>query len=664
MNESVARQMDALIEKIEYHRQRYYGEDNPEISDSEYDKLERELQELEAAHPDLVRPYSPSFRVGGVVSGQHPVLPHRHPMLSLENSYHREDLMRFVTRCVNAVGHELSFAAELKIDGLSLSLTYENGVLARAITRGDGKEGEEVTANAKTIDRLPLRIPAWSELAEVEIRGEVYLSKSAFEALNDRRLEEGLPLFANPRNAAAGTLRMLDSGEVARRKLAIFVYQVIGKFPDAANTHLGRLQNLADLGFPVNPHNREVTKTDEWPELIDQWQTMRNELDYDTDGIVVKVNDPAYYDEIGYTTKFPKWATAYKFPAEQASTQITDITVQVGRTGVLTPVAHFEPVSLAGTTVTRATLHNYDEIRKKDIRIKDWVFVEKGGDIIPKVLKVIEEKRPADAVPTEIPSTCPRCGAKTFRDQDQVAVRCDNLACPAQLERRIRHFASRNAMDIQGLGKERVEQMVSLGLVKDFPSIYRLDDAALRKLDRVGDKWIGNLLENIEASKAQPFSRLLFAVGIPMIGEKVAEQLVETFGSYQALSQAEVPAIAAIHGLGEKVAESLVEHLQMPSYIEAFQAFAELGLKLEAERKEVGEQPLEGKTIVVTGTFENYSRKSITQALKDLGASVTSSVTKNTDILLAGEKAGSKLAKAQALDIEIQDEEWIRQWEK
>ena len=664
MNDPVAQKMDALIEQIEHHRQRYYGEDNPEISDAEYDALEKELLELEAARPDLVRPYSPSFRVGGIVSGQHPVLPHRHPMLSLENSYHREDLMRFVTRCVNAVGHELSFAAELKIDGLSLSLIYENGILTRAITRGDGKEGEEVTVNAKTIRGLKLRVPAWSEIEEIEVRGEVYLSKSEFAALNERRLGQDLPLFANPRNAAAGTLRMLDSGEVANRKLAIFIYQVIGDFPDAADTHLGRLQNLAGLGFQVNPYNREVTKSSEWPELIDEWQGMRNELDYDTDGIVVKVNDPAYYDEIGYTTKFPKWATAYKFPAEQATTQINDITVQVGRTGVLTPVAHFEPVSLAGTTVTRATLHNYDEIKKKDIRVGDWVFVEKGGDIIPKVLKVILEKRPADSKPTEVPKTCPRCGAETVHPKGEVAVRCDNLACPAQLERRIRHFASRNAMDIQGLGKERVEQMVALGLVTDFPSIYRLDDPALRKLDRVGDKWIGNLLENIEASKKQPFSRLLFAVGIPMIGEKVADQLVDTFGSYKALTEADPPAIAAIHGLGEKVAESLAAHLKMPSYIEAFEAFGQLGLKLEAERKEVGEQPLTGKTIVVTGTFENYSRKSITDALKDLGASVTSSVTKNTDILLAGEKAGSKLAKAQALGIEIQNEEWIRQWEK
>ena len=660
---SVADRMDELIEQIEYHRQRYYRDDDPEITDAEYDALERELRELEAANPTLVRPHSPSFRVGAGISESHEVVAHQHPMLSLDNSYDRIELLKFVERCQTAVGHELAFSAELKIDGLSLSLVYQNGIMQRAVTRGDGKVGEVVTANARTLRSLPLHVAAWKAVAEIEVRGEVYLPRSAFKELNERRLKEELPLFANPRNAAAGTLRMLDSSEVAKRGLDIFIYQIIGSFPGMPATHFETLKAMGDLGFPINEETQVVTDPAAWEPLIENLQNRRAEFDYETDGIVVKVNDPAYYDEIGYTTKFPKWATAYKFPAEQGTTRILDITIQVGRTGVLTPVAHFEPVALAGTTVTRATLHNFDEIEKKDIRIGDWVFVEKGGDIIPKVVKVITSRREGDLQKFPLPKSCPRCGAETVRVEDQVAIRCDNLACPAQLERRIRHFAGRNAMDIQGLGKERVQQMVEAGILKDLHGIYKLNDQQLRNLERVGDKWISNLLEQIEGSKAKPFSRLLFAVGIPMVGEKVAEQLVEAFGSYEELCKASHEKIAAIHGLGEKVAEALATHLAMPSYQEAFKAFEAAGLKLEHAREVRGEQPLAEKTIVVTGTFANFSRNSITDALKALGANVTSSVTKNTDLLVAGEKAGSKLAKAESLGIEIKDEDWMLQWQ-
>lgn len=660
---SPADRMDALIDQIEYHRKRYYQEDDPEITDAEYDALERELKELEAAHPDLVRAHSPSFRVGAGISEHHEVVAHQHPMLSLDNSYDRLELMKFVERCQTAIGKTLGFTAELKIDGLSLSAIYQNGILQRAVTRGDGKVGENVTDNAKTIKRLPLRIPAWRDVEEIELRGEVFLPRSAFKELNQRRLAEEQPLFANPRNAAAGTFRMLDSHEVARRGLDVFIYQVIGEFPDMPSTHYDILQSLGKLGFPINNHNALVEDHNQWEALIETWQNMRASLDYETDGIVIKVNDPSYYEEIGYTTKFPKWATAYKFPAEQGTTQIKDISIQVGRTGVLTPVAHFEPVSLAGTTVTRATLHNFDEIEKKDIRIGDWVFVEKGGDIIPKVIKVITSKREGELEPYQPPQKCPRCSEPTVQVEDQVAIRCDNLACPAQLERRIRHFASRNAMDIQGLGKERVEQMVAAGLLKNLPGIYQLTPKMLWNLERVGEKWISNLITQIENSKTKPFARLLFAVGIPMIGEKVAEQLVEEFGSYDALCEASLEKIAAIHGLGEKVAQALVDHLKMPAYQEAFDSFKEAGLQLEQVREERGAQPLAEKTIVVTGTFENFSRKAITDQLKALGAKVTSSVTKNTDLLVAGEKAGSKLAKAEALGIEIKDEEWMLGWQ-
>ncbi len=664
MDQDIGKRMDALIEQIEYHRRRYYLEDNPVISDQEYDALERALGELEEARPDLTRPDSPTQRVGGFVAKEHPVRAHRRPMLSLGNAYDEGDVRRFMERVREAIDEEVAYCAELKIDGLSLSAIYERGVLARAVTRGDGSVGEEVTANAKTIRELPLRVEAWSDLEEMEVRGEVYMSRRGFEALNERRLAEGAALFANPRNAAAGAMRLLDSGEAAKRGLRLFAYQAIGDWAARFDSHFGALDALAGLGFPVNPHNRQVAGADEVLALIEEWNELRGRLDYETDGLVLKVDNPGFHEAIGYTAKFPKWALAYKFAAEQATSRVESVTVQVGRTGVLTPVANLEPVKLAGTTVSRATLHNFDEIEKKDIRVGDWVFVEKGGDIIPKVVKVVVERRTGEERPVPVPGQCPSCGAKPEREEDQVAIRCVNLACPAQLERRIQHFASRNAMDIQGLGSERVQQMVAKGLLTDLSSIYRLDEDKLWKLDRVGDKWIANLLGEIEKSKAKPFSKLLYAVGLPMIGEKAAELLVDRFESYAQLRQAEQEDIAAIHGLGDKVAASLRRSLDMAGYCQAFEAFGELGLALEQKRPAAdgGPKPLAGKTVVVTGVLSRYTRSEVAGKLKELGAQVTGSVTKKTDYLLAGEKAGSKLAKAQALGVDIKDEAWVNQW--
>lgn len=666
MNQDIVNKMDELIQQIECHRRRYYVEDDPVISDGEYDALERELLEMEKNHSDLIRPDSPSFRVGGGVAGDHPERAHRTPMLSLENAYDREGLLRFIERTVDAAGRELKYSAELKIDGVSLSVIYEEGLLRRAVTRGDGRAGEDVTLNAKTIKDLPLRVPEWQTHAEMEVRGEVYLDKRGFGRLNESRLDEDLPLFANPRNAAAGSLRILDAREAARRGLRMFIYQVIGPWTARFNSHMGSLEALKALGFPVNPHNRGLSGADAFFSLIQEWSEMRRGLDYDTDGVVFKVDDPSFYEEIGYTAKFPKWATAYKFPAERATTRIREVDVQVGRTGVLTPVALLEPVALAGTTVSRATLHNFDEIGKKDIREGDWVFIEKGGDIIPKVVKVIEEKRGGEEKVIAVPDRCPRCGEATIKVEGQVAVRCVNLACPAQLERRIAHFASRKAMDIQGLGKERVRQMVAQGLLTDLVSIFRLDAHKLWQLERVGDKWIANLLAEIEKAKQRPFARLLFAVGIPMIGEKVAEILAAHFAGHQRLVRAETEEIAAIHGMGEKVAQSLYDHLRLESYHETFRALGELGLKLEvdpAERvAEDAPQPLAGKTVVVTGSFDQWTRVEITRKLKALGANVTGSVTSKTDYLLAGQKAGSKLAKAESLGVEIVDQDWVKPW--
>jgi len=669
MSQDVAARMDALIEEIEHHRVKYYRDAAPEISDFTYDMLEKELQELEAEHPDLVRPHSPSFRVGGGVADDHKAREHRRPMLSLENSYDPDDLIGYFTRTEKGAGRkDLRYTAELKIDGLSLSVVYEHGAMTAAITRGDGRVGEDVTLNAKTIRELPLMVPQWRDEPVMEVRGEVYMDDQTFADLNARREQEEKPLFANPRNAAAGSLRMMDSGEVAKRGLRLFVYQVLGPWADGIGSHFETLSALGELGFPINPNNRLIDSYEEMLALIDEWQTLREELPYDTDGIVLKVDDSSTHEAIGYTAKFPKWATAYKFAAQQGSSVIRDITIQVGRTGVLTPVANFDAVQLAGTTVTRATLHNFDEIRKKDIRIGDTVFVEKGGDIIPKVVAVITEKRTGDEITYEPPSRCPRCGEPVEQAEDQVALKCVNLACPAQLERRITHFTSRKAMDIQGLGTERVQQMVAAGLLATLQDIYRLDSERLLTLERMGEKSAAKLLDEIERSKRKPFARLLFAVGIPMIGEKVAEILVDELGGYRQLSETDEATIAAIHGMGEKLAHSLVHHLALDSYKEAFAAFGELGLQLEATPKPKAEEsaahlPLAGKTIVITGSFETGSRTELTELLKGHGAGVTGSVSKSTDILVAGEKAGSKLAKAKQLGIEIVDEEWLAQWQ-
>lgn len=668
MNQDPGKRMDELIEEIEYHRQKYYGEDSPVISDAEYDLLERELLQLEAAHPTLVRAHSTSFRVGSGIADDHPTVPHVRPMLSLENAYTPEDLQRFFERTRESGHADLNYSVELKIDGLSLAAIYEHGTLARAVTRGDGKQGEDVTMNAKTIVDLPLRIPAWQDEPYMEVRGEVYIDHNNFARLNEARLDAGQNIFANPRNAAAGSLRMMDSREVAKRRLRIFVYQCMGPWAENLGRHMEALEKLGELGFPINPNNTLISTHDELMGLIEEWSTTRHDLLYETDGVVVKVDQYAFYEDIGYTAKFPKWATAYKFAAEQASTQIQKIEIQVGRTGVLTPVANFSAVQLAGTTVTRATLHNFDEIAKKDIRVGDHVFIEKGGDIIPKVVMVIEDKRTGEEVPFPPPKVCPRCEGETVQESGEVAIRCVNLACPAQVERRVTHFASRGAMDIQGLGKERVKEMVAENLIPDLTAIYRLTSHQLLKLDRMGNKSMRNLLAEIKKSKEKPFSRLLFAVGIPMIGAKVAEVLVEEFPSYERLMAASDEEIAAIHGMGDKVAQSLKKHLEMDGYRTMFQAFGELGLTLddsaalEQEAAEQGEQPLEGKTVVITGSFTSGSRTELTELLKTLGAKVTGSVTKKTDMLVAGEKAGSKLAKAQSLGVEIVHEEWLNQW--
>lgn len=665
MNAVISR-MRELIDQITYHRKKYYADADPEISDAEYDALEQALRDLESANPELIQDDSPSFRVGYGLVSRHPTVPHRRPMLSLENGYEIDDIRAFIARTSRAVGHTPVYSAEFKIDGVSLSIIFRNGTLHRAVTRGDGEVGEEVTLNAKTIRSLPLRIPQWERHEEVEVRGEVYLDRDTFSALNDQRMAQGLALFANPRNAAAGSLRLLDSAQAAKRKLRLFVYQALGPWADQRQTHSGVLKDLKGLDFPVNPYSTTVQSEPEILELIRDWQGLRNSLDYDIDGIVFKVDRPELYETIGATSKFPKWALAYKFPAEQATTSIRSIEIQVGRTGVLTPVAVFDPVSLAGTTVTRATLHNFDEIEKKDVRVGDWVFVEKGGDIIPKVVKPIPGRRRGDEQPFQPPTQCPSCGHAVLRDVTQVALRCPNKDCPAQRERQILHFASRDAMDIQGLGRKWVQKMVQKGILTDVSSIYRLDADKLRQLDQVTDQWetwINNLLTEIEKSKHRAFSRVLFGLGIPMVGQSVAEELVHHFGSLDALLAAREEDIAALHGLGDKVAQSVVSHLQRPDTQATLDALRAAGLQLTAPKTE-RTGPLEGKTIVITGKLLNMTRQEATQLLKKLGAKVTSSVTSQTDLLLAGEKPGSKWTKAKQLQVKIVAEDWMVQWQK
>ena len=667
MNQQILFEMRHLIAEIERHRKLYYLEQQPEISDFEYDQLEKRLQLLETAYPEMVQEDSPTLKVGGFVADQHPSRPHLSPMLSLDNGYDEQDLLGFLKKAQESVSFPISFCSELKIDGLSLSLIYRKGILKEAVTRGDGTMGELVTANAKTIQGLPLFIQEWSEWDEAEVRGEVYLSRSQFEDLNRTRMESGQEPFANPRNAASGSLRLLDSRETAKRGLRIFIYQGLGAWCQNQTSHFELLQYLKSVGFPTNPNTGKFSQTDDLLNFIHSWQNRRRELNYETDGMVIKVDEIRLYPEIGYTRKFPKWAMAFKFQAEQATTRVQAVTIQVGRTGVLTPVAELEPVLLAGTTVSRATLHNFEEIERKDLRVGDWVFIEKGGDIIPKVVKVITGRRPEGTTPFLPPKTCPSCQNPVEKDESQVAIRCVNLSCPAQIERRIQHFTQRKAMDIRGLGKEWVQTLTAQGLLTDLASIYRLNAKDLAPLERTGEKWIENLLREIEQSKSRPFKKLLFGVGIPMVGEKAAELLVDHFRDIDSIYAAGEEEIASIHGIGEQIAFSIRHHLNLESFRSTFKAFKELGMNLSTEESfptQDVSRPLLGKTIVITGTLKTMSRMEATEILGRLGANVTSSVSQKTDFVLAGENAGSKLAKAQKLHVQIVDEEWLESWQK
>ncbi|HKS29136.1 MAG TPA: NAD-dependent DNA ligase LigA [Pyrinomonadaceae bacterium] len=657
----VEREIESLREELRRHEELYYIHESPEISDAEYDALFNRLLELETEHPNLVSPDSPTQRVGGRPAEGFDEYVHRRPMLSLDNSYNIEDLRAFDERCRKlADGRTFEYVAELKIDGLSVAVHYENGVLVRGVTRGDGRRGEDVTQNVRTIRSLPLRLKATKDglEREVEVRGEAYLPRAVFERINQERDEEGQPRFANPRNAASGTIRQLDPKIVASRRLEMFPYDVLAGERKPFATHWESFDWLERAGFRTNPHRRKCNDIEEVIAFCNDMEAERDNLDYEIDGVVVKVNSTALQDEFGSTSKAPRWAIAYKYPARQATTQVLSVVVQVGRTGALTPVANLQPVLLAGTTVARATLHNEDEIKRLDLRIGDWVLIEKSGEIIPKVLKVIESRRTGQEVPFEMPANCPVCNGLVVRPEGEVVSRCVAADCPAQLKQNILHFASRRAMRIEGLGEALVEQLVETRLVRDVADLYKLSVETIAALERKAEKSASNLIAQIEASKSRDLPQLLFALGIRHVGERTAGLLARHFRSLDRLSRASIEEIDDIHEIGLTVAESVHDWFNDPGNLELCERLRQAGVKTEMEEMAGGaaSEAFAGKQFVLTGRLETLTRDEARALIEARGGRVTSTVSKKTDYVVAGEEAGSKLDKAQALGLRIIDE--------
>jgi DNA ligase (NAD+) len=664
--QTVEREIASLREEIRRHEDLYYIHETPEISDAEYDALLARLVELETQHPELVTPDSPTQRVGGRPAEGFAEYVHRRPMLSLDNSYNLEDLRAFDERCRKlADGRPFEYVAELKIDGLSISIHYENGVLTRGVTRGDGRRGEDVTQNARTIRSVPLKLKTTPEKleAEVEVRGEAYLPRAVFERINQERDEEGQPRFANPRNAASGTIRQLDPKIVAARRLEMFPYDVIAGERKPFATHWQSFEWLERAGFRTNPNRALCTSIKEVIDFCNQMELKRDDLDYEIDGVVVKVNSTALQDEFGATSKAPRWAIAYKYPARQATTQVLSVVVQVGRTGALTPVANLQPVLLAGTTVARATLHNEDEIKRLDLHIGDWVLIEKSGEIIPKVLKVVESRRTGQELPFEMPQNCPVCGGLVVRPEGEVVSRCVAADCPAQLKQNILHFASRRAMRIEGLGEALVEQLVETKLVRDVADLYQLSLETIAALERKAEKSASNLIAQIEASKSRELPQLLYALGIRHVGERTAGLLARTFRSLERLSRATVEEIDDIHEIGLTVAESVRDWFDDPGNLELCNRLRDAGVKTEMEEAQGGgaSEAFMGKQFVLTGRLETMTRDEARALIEARGGRVTSTVSKKTDYVVAGEEAGSKLDKAQALGLRVIDEGQLRE---
>ena len=657
MTQAIAQRIASLADELEEHLYRYHVLDAPTISDREFDRLLAELQALEEAHPALKRPDSPTQRVGGAPTSDFPTVRHSRPMLSLDNSYSRQDVEDFDRRVRQSLPAEaVEYVFELKIDGVALSLIYQDSLLVRAVTRGDGVQGDEITANARTIPTIPLRLRQPG--IDCEIRGEVYMESSDFDQLNAQRAADGEPLFANPRNSTAGSLKLQNPNLVAKRNLRFFAYWIHAEGGGQAR-HSECLETLRAWGLMVLKHQHCASLADVFT-LYDHYAATRAALPYEIDGVVIKVDSLSQQERLGYTAKSPRSAMAYKFPAYQSRTRLLDIHLQVGRTGAVTPVAVLEPVPLAGSTISRASLHNADEIRRKDIRIGDTVLIEKGGDVIPKVVGVDSSERPDDAVEYSFPNQCPSCRGPLTRDAEEAVARCDNPTCPAQLRRRLEHFASRNAMDIEGLGPAVVEQLVDQGLVKDLSDLYELNVESLGALERMGEKSAKNLLAALDRSKEQPFDRVLFALGIRHVGATVARTLAQEFVSLDALCKASVKELEDTPEIGPTIARSLYASLpDLPALDRVLYKLknrAKLQFAMEAEEEAAPASPFNGKTVVITGTLSGYSRDEAAALIERLGGKITSSVSKNTDLLVAGEKAGSKLAKAKELDVAVLDE--------
>ena len=647
------KRMNELVALLNRYASEYYTSDNPSVSDSEYDRLYRELVELEAAYPDQVLADSPTHRVGGKVLDGFEKYSHQYPLYSLQDAFSREELEAFDARVRKELPHP-TYICELKIDGLSISLTYEKGILVAGATRGDGSIGENITENLKRVKDIPLTLP---EELDITVRGECYMPRASFDLVNQARQENGEPEFANPRNAAAGTLRQLDTAVVAKRNLATFLYQEAS--PSTRDSQEKVLKHLEQLGFVVNPKRILAESMDEIWDFIQEVGQERENLPYDIDGVVIKVNDLAGQEELGFTVKAPKWAVAYKFPAEEKEAQLLSVDWTVGRTGVVTPTANLTPVQLAGTTVSRATLHNVDYIAEKDIRKDDTVIVYKAGDIIPAVLRVVESKRVSEEK-LDIPTNCPSCDSQLLHFEDEVALRCINPRCPAQIMEGLIHFASRDAMNITGLGPSIVEKLFAANLVKDVADIYRLKEEDFLLLEGVKEKSASKLYQAIQASKENSAEKLLFGLGIRHVGSKASQLLLQHFHSIENLAQADPEEVASIESLGSVIAKSLQTFFATEGSKILLDELKEAGVNLDYKGQTVvADAALSGLTVVLTGKLERLKRSEAKSKLESLGAKVTGSVSKKTDLVVAGADAGSKLQKAQELGIEVRDEAWL-----
>ena len=647
------KRMNELVALLNRYATEYYTSDNPSVSDSEYDRLYRELVELETAYPDQVLADSPTHRVGGKILDGFEKYSHQYPLYSLQDAFSREELEAFDARVRKEVAHP-TYICELKIDGLSISLTYEKGILVVGATRGDGSVGENITENLKRVKDIPLTLP---EELDITVRGECYMPRASFDQVNQARQENGEPEFANPRNAAAGTLRQLDTAVVAKRNLATFLYQEAS--PSTRDSQEKVLKHLEQLGFVVNPKRILAENIDEIWDFIQEVGQERENLPYDIDGVVIKINDLASQEELGFTVKAPKWAVAYKFPAEEKEAQLLSVDWTVGRTGVVTPTANLTPVQLAGTTVSRATLHNVDYIAEKDIRKDDTVIVYKAGDIIPAVLRVVESKRVSEEK-LDIPTNCPSCDSDLLHFEEEVALRCINPRCPAQIMEGLIHFASRDAMNITGLGPSIVEKLFAANLVKDVADIYRLKEEDFLLLEGVKEKSASKLYQAIQASKENSAEKLLFGLGIRHVGSKASQLLLQHFHSIENLAQADPEEVASIESLGGVIAKSLQTYFATEGSEILLRELREAGVNLDYKGQTVvADAALSGLTVVLTGKLERLKRSEAKSKLESLGAKVTGSVSKKTDLVVAGVDAGSKLQKAKELGIEVRDEEWL-----